>query len=177
MFDDQRSKRVVLVAHCLLNMNARIDACGYFPGAMEGSAQALLDSGVGVLQMPCPELLFNGLDREAHGGRAIGIRESLQTDEGRVACRRLVDGLVHQIHEYQKHGFEIIGVVCNGASPACGLVTSYHRDGIGPGDGAFVEVLKETFEANGIDLPFVAVRDHEWDENTRMLREFLEPAA
>ena len=42
-----------MVAHCLLNQNARIDRCAYFPGAMGEAAQALLDSGVGVLQMPC----------------------------------------------------------------------------------------------------------------------------
>ena len=56
MFDDKRSKNVVLVAHCVLNQNARIDQCGRFPGAMGEVAQALIESDAGILQMPCPEL-------------------------------------------------------------------------------------------------------------------------
>ena len=44
MFDDKRSKRVVLVAHCLLNQNARIDRYAFFPGAMGKAAQVLLDT-------------------------------------------------------------------------------------------------------------------------------------
>ena len=63
MFEDMRSKKVVLVLHCLLNQNARIDTCAYFPGAMGEAAEATVVSGIGVLQMPCPELQCLGLAR------------------------------------------------------------------------------------------------------------------
>jgi len=54
MFTDKRSKRVVLCLHCLLNHNARIDGCAYYPGAMTEIVQVLMEAGVGVVQMPCP---------------------------------------------------------------------------------------------------------------------------
>ena len=85
MFTDARSKRVVLAVHCILNQNARIDECAHFPGAMGRIAQLLVDSGVGIVQLPCPELLYLGLDRQAHSGMKIGIREALSAEEGRNA--------------------------------------------------------------------------------------------
>jgi hypothetical protein len=40
MFEDQRSKKVVLALHCLLNQNARIDTCARSSGVMGEAALA-----------------------------------------------------------------------------------------------------------------------------------------
>ena len=32
MFEDKRSKQLLLVAHCFLNQNAKIDRCAHYPG-------------------------------------------------------------------------------------------------------------------------------------------------
>ena len=174
MFDDARSKKIVLVAHCLLNQNARIDTCAYFPGAMGEAAHLLVDSGVGILQMPCPELRHLGLDRGRHEAREIGIREALSEEEGREACRDLVRPLIYQIKEYQQHGFEIVGVVGNNGSPACGVDLTYcHGRGNGPGAGMFIEVLREELADNDMDLRFTAVQDMQWEENVERLKELL----
>ena len=174
MFNDARSKKIVLVAHCLLNQNARIDTCAYFPGAMGEAAHLLVDSGVGILQMPCPELRQLGLDRGRHEAMEIGIREALSEEEGREACRELVRPLIYQIEEYQRHGFEIVGVVGNNGSPACGVdLTYYHDRGNGPGAGMFIEVLREEFADNSINPRFIAVQDMQWEENVERLKELL----
>lgn len=177
MFGDMRSKKVILVAHCLLNQNARIDKCAYFPGAMGEAAQVLLDSGVGILQMPCPELLHLGLDRERHGGMEKGIRETLAEEEGRDACREMARNLVYQIEEYRRHGFEIVGAVGNDGSPACGVdLTYYWGKGNGEGTGSFIQAVREEFEKNDIALEFIAVQDHRWEENVARLKRLLEKA-
>jgi predicted secreted protein len=59
------AEKILLIAHCLLNQNAKINRCAHFPGAIQELAHLLGDSGVGLLQMPCPELLYLGLDRPA----------------------------------------------------------------------------------------------------------------
>ena len=179
MFDDQRSKKVILVLHCLLNQNARIDGCAYFPGAMRESARTVVDSGVGILQMPCPELHCLGLDRSGRmrDGTDIGIREALLEGEGQKACRELVRHVMDDVKEYQKHGFQIIGVVGNDGSPACGVDTTHYVDGERAGAGAFMEMLREELTRLGLDIPFVALRDHEWAERTARIRALLESAA
>ena len=174
MFDDKRSKRVVLVAHCLLNQNARIDRYAFFPGAMGKAAQVLLDSGVGILQMPCPELTCLGLDRKGHRAMEIGIREALAEEEGRQCCRQIARQLVYQIQEYQRHGFEIVGVVGNDGSPACGVDRTYdHEKGQGQGAGTFIAVLRKEFARNDIHVPFIAVQDLAWEENALKVEALL----
>ena len=179
MFDDQRSKKVILVLHCLLNQNARIDGCGYFPGAMGESARAVVDSGVGILQMPCPELHCLGLDRSGRmrDGTDIGIREALLEGEGQRACRDLVRQVMADVCEYQKHGFRIIGVVGNDGSPGCGVDTTHYVDGERAAAGAFMEMLREELTRRGLNIPFVALRDHEWAERAERIRALLESAA
>jgi predicted secreted protein len=180
VFRDRRSKKVILVAHCLLNQNARIDGCAYFPGAMEEAARSVVDSGVGVLQMPCPELHCLGLDRSGRmrDGIDIGIREALLEGEGQRICRSLVEHVIEDVKEYQKHGFQIVGVVGNDGSPACGVDMTWYVDrGAGPGTGAFMLVLRDELKRRGLDIPFAAVLDEEWAEGTARVRALLEAAA
>jgi predicted secreted protein len=178
MFEDQRSKKVILVLHCLLNQNARIDTCAYFPGAMGEAAQAVVESGIGVLQMPCAELQCLGLDRAGRmrDGVDIGIREALLEGEGRARCEALVQHVMRDVGEYRKHGFEIIGVIGNDGSPACGVELTHYVDGERPGAGAFMLLLREALVSNGLDLPFVALRDHEWSERAARVKALLAAA-
>ena len=43
MFTDARSKRVIFVAHCVLNQNAISDGTADFPGTDEALARRLLE--------------------------------------------------------------------------------------------------------------------------------------
>jgi predicted secreted protein len=176
VFNDSRSKKVVLVAHCLLNQNARIDGCAFFPGAMGEIARALVDSGVGILQMPCPELECLGLDRSGRirDGADIGIREALLGDKA-TACRELARGVARQVAEYRRHDFTIIGAVGNDGSPACGVdVTHYLNRGAAPGSGAFIIMLRDELAAAGIEIPFTAVQDHQWETGLERVKALLE---
>jgi predicted secreted protein len=175
VFDDRRSKKVILVAHCLLNQNARIDHCAYFPGAMAETARAIVDSGVGVLQMPCPELQCLGLDRSGRirDGKDIGIREAL-LGEAKESCQALVQGVMRDVTEYRKHGFQVLGVIGNDGSPACGVNrTWYVGDSPGPGAGAFMLMLREALQKQGVDIPFVVTEDHKWAERLPRIQALL----
>lgn len=173
-FKDKRSKKVVLAVHCLFNQNARIDGCAFFPGAMGRAARVLAQSGVGMLQMPCPELTYLGLDRKRYGGRKIGIREALSLKNGKTACREMAKNIVYQVKEYRRHGFKVIGAIGNDGSPACGVnFTHYRATGPGPGPGAFIKILRQELAREGIKLDFIAIRDHAWKENVRRIRKLL----
>ena len=63
MFTDGRSRRVVFLAHCLLNQNAISDGTAEVPAAHREILRTVLDARVGVVQLPCPELCCLGLDR------------------------------------------------------------------------------------------------------------------
>ncbi len=165
MFEDRRSKRVMLVAHCVFNQNAKIDRCAYYPGIVKKVAKALINAGVGIIQMPCPELCYLGLDRQVNRDVSTTV-ESEDTrvgwrmaEEGGIAvCRRLADDLIYQIEEYQKHGFEIVGLIGINGSPTCGVEMSWFNDQEQREPGVFIRVLREALHTKGISLPMRGIK-------------------
>ncbi len=150
MFSDQRSKRVVLVAHCILNQNVKIDRCAHYPGAMWELVRFLADSGVGILQMPCPELLYLGLDRGADrevpstvASEDTRVARRMADPEAHALCAELVHGLVRQVVEYTKNGFDVLGIMGINGSPTCGVETGWSEGCETPGPGVFIRILHE----------------------------------
>jgi predicted secreted protein len=180
VFDDARSKRVVLVAHCVLNQNAKLDRCAHYPGAIREAAQLLIDAGVGLLQMPCPELLCLGLDREVEQGANPSVesedtRIALRMAEGdaRAMCQEMVDGLVVQIEEYHKNGFDILGVVGINGSPTCGVESTWADNREKEGPGLFIHLLQASLAARGTSLEMRGIKAYEPKEAVRTLRDLL----
>lgn len=63
MFNDGRSKKVVFIAHCLLNQNSISDGTAVYPATFKEIIDYFINADIGVIQMPCPELSCLGLDR------------------------------------------------------------------------------------------------------------------
>jgi len=53
---DKRSGRLVVVSHCLLNVHSLEDGLAMYPGLEEELVNMLIDEGVGIFQIPCPEM-------------------------------------------------------------------------------------------------------------------------
>ena len=131
MFTDGRSRRVVFLAHCLLNQNAISDGTAEVPAAHREILRLILDAQVSVAQMPCPELCCLGLDRgDPKGGERpveaenTRIRRAMGQPEASARLRELTDQVVWQIREYQKRGFAVLGIVGVDRSPCCGVNTT-----------------------------------------------------
>ena len=181
MFDDKRSKRVLLIAHCILNQNAKIDRCAHYPGAMREVAQLLIDAGIGVLQMPCPELLCLGLDRQVELGlhptiesEDTRVARRMQEDQARAICRRVADDLVCQLIEYRKNKFELVGVVGINGSPTCGVESTWANDQETRGAGSFIQILDEECRKQGIALSMRGIRAYEPQRATTTVLNLLE---
>jgi predicted secreted protein len=165
MFSDARSKRVILVAHCLLNQNAKLDRCAFYPGVIREAAQVLFDSGAGMIQMPCPETLCMGLDRETDQTKQSSVEEEdtriavqMKTPAVQRMMREMAKQLVFQVLEYQQHGFDVLGVVGINGSPTCAVEETWFDDAPQDGPGLFIEVLVEMLAENGIALPMRGIR-------------------
>lgn len=115
MFTDGRSKKVVFIAHCLLNQNAISDGTAVCPAAYKGLIELFLNEDVGIIQLPCPELCCLGIDRGNVNGAEddvvvenTRIRKEMQSKDTNIKLQRLVDYVMLQIFEYHKYGFKII---------------------------------------------------------------------
>jgi predicted secreted protein len=131
MFDDQRSRKVVLVAHCVLNQNSISDGTADLPGQFREIVEVLMEQRVGIVQLPCPELTCLGLDRgdRAGGGRELlsentRIRGLMEAEHNIEKLRARADEIAMAVAEYQRHGFEVLGLVGVNRSPSCGVETT-----------------------------------------------------
>ena len=165
MFTDGRSKRVIFLAHCLLNQNAISDGTAVCPAAFRELIQLLLDHEVGIVQMPCPELCCLGLDRgDVHGAERpvvvenTRIRRAMEKDGPRQKREALADLVAEQVQEYHKHGFQVLGIVGANRSPNCGLETTSDFDREVEGRGAFMDAIAQRLEAAGISVPMLGLK-------------------
>ncbi len=154
-FRDCRSGTVVFVPHCALNQNARLAGCAELPAAVTELIAGLMAREIGIVQLPCPELMVIGLDRER-----IQIRSALETHPARAACRQMARDVAYQIGEYLRAGVKVLGVLGKNGSPACGVEETWRFER-GPGMGAFIEELKAALDDAGVDLPLAGAMDAE----------------
>ncbi len=184
MFEDKRSKQVLLVAHCVLNQNAKIDRCAHYPGMMNEVVKTLLEAGVGVLQMPCPELLYLGLARQVDRAAITTIETEdtrvawrMAAEQGQALCNKIAGNLVYQIEEYLKNGFEVVGVIGINGSPTCGVETTWANGREEQGLGVFMQLLQAACRRHAIVLPLRGIKASEPRQANVVVKELLSSTA
>lgn len=181
MFSDYRSKKVVLVSHCILNQNAISDGTADYPATNESVLNLLIQSKVGIIQMPCPETLCLGLDRgDIHGAERevvvenTRIRHELERDKSIEKLNSLADQIVFQIEEYIKNRFSIAGIIGINRSPSCGVNTTSKNNEEVNGEGVFVERLRNKLKEKGINIDVIGIKALETEESLISIRNLLD---
>lgn len=164
MFQDKRGKKIVLTAHCFLNQNSKIDQCAHYPGVILEATKTLINTGAAIIQMPCPELFYLGLDRDVdlQTNRTVEsedtrVAKRMQEEKAKVLCKSMADGIVYQIEEYIKLGFEIVGLIGMNGSPTCGVNTTWEDGQELKGKGIFIELLEKTLKDKGISINMIGI--------------------
>lgn len=114
---DQRSRRIAVLSHCLLNANSKVEGLALYEG-VHPLVVRLAELGIGVVQMPCPEMGACGMSREGQ------TREQYANPTFMAYCADLADDTLALVQEYQRCGYEIVGVVGVEQSPSCGVTRS-----------------------------------------------------
>ena len=161
MSADKRSTRVVAVIHCVLNHSARAPDCAVYPGINSDVVDLLARHEVGILQMPCPEMVFMGLARSRGEGQTI--RDVIHTPEGHSLCRKLSKEVADAVEDYLKNGYAVEAVLGGDVkSPGCAvhhLPPEHGRQRLAEGSGVLITELMEELHSRGIDIPFRGMRD------------------
>jgi predicted secreted protein len=169
---DKRSERVIFLSHCCLNQNAKVRGIAQYPGAIRPLVELLLEQGVGMYQMPCPEMTYLGNMRWGQ------VKDQYNNPMFRRHCQRLAETVVDMAENYLQCGYRVHGFVMMDGSPVCGLNrTPRPKNGLRwggmawyvpeseylPGKGNYCEVLQDELQRRGLGhLPLVA--SPEFDE-------------
>jgi len=183
MFGDNRSKRIMIVAHCILNQNSISDASANLRSQFTEIVERIMKENIGIVQLPCPELQCLGLDREDRlgGTRPVleentRIRESMLREGNLKLLEREIEKIVFQTTEYRKHGFEITGIIGINRSPSCGVETTTVKNEEVEGTGVFMEMLSEALTKDGQTIRMIGVKTGEIQESLNRLEALLKKA-
>lgn len=157
---DERSKKIVFVAHCVLNQNSVVNGIARFPGMIKDIVQVFWQKDIGVIQLPCPELLFGGSQR--HRMR----RNGYNTQDFLSLCDRLLVDVIAQIENYINDDYKILCITGIARSPSCGVKTTritVHRKNrktfgrTARGKGIFMKCLATELNRRGWDIPLIEI--------------------
>lgn len=173
-------QKILFVSHCFFNDAAKLKNQNSFEMEKERKnkrefLKKILDAGVEIIQLPCPELILYGINRWGHAA------SQFDTAFFRKESRKMLESYVIQIEEYSScpARFEILGIIGIDGSPSCGVTCTY--DGEWGGEflgnkslsctlntlqkvqkpGVFMRVLKEMLMEKGYKIPFYSLEEFE----------------
>lgn len=162
-----RGKKIIVLAHCYLNQNARVRPYASMKGTFKELIIPLINDDFGIIQLPCPETTACGLSRwEA-------VTEQYDNPGFRRHCRSILQPFIDQLSEHQRVGDKLHAVLGVPFSPCCG--TQYNPsnpDWGGPvleekapsfkiveGPAIFMQELMQMCEQARINIEFMDVSE------------------
>lgn len=125
-YEDRRSKKIVAVSHCILNINNKFLGVADVPGSYTDFLFPIMQAGIGLFQMPCCEVMgwggvlrtrlleYENLDRyKLHEVEWIRDYPKLAAKWALWTADRLED--------YASVGYQVLGIIHVSDSPTCGL--------------------------------------------------------
>jgi predicted secreted protein len=161
---DKRSGRFVVVSHCIMNVHSLEDELAIYPGLEREVVELLVEKGVGIYQIPCPEVELSGIFRKALP------KDSYEHPKIKAFYREMAQDICKTLKWYVKKGYEIVAVIGAEASPTCGIdfVGRWKEDAEGKkvfpkdvefitGRGVFMEEFKIALDHIGVHPEWVGI--------------------
>lgn len=163
--NDNRSMKIVICSHCILNQNAKLEGIAGWQGMIDEVIEVIKKSGAGILQMACPELLYEGI------GRFDKSVEQYQCTAFRKVCRRIAREIVEQAQNYLEWGYSVPVILALDGSPSCGFNLTQSAPewrGLVVGQnwqkvryiekrGVLMEILESLLQEKKLDIPILGI--------------------
>ena len=149
----ERSKKVIFVSHCLLNQNVRAEGRERFSGSFKDLLELFASSGIGIIQLPCPQIEFDGegLDRK------IKPKLNLETNGYRKHCSKISNEIIKQIENYLRNNYDVVGILGVELSTSCGVHQILNGKKNVPGKGVLIEEIEKEMQKKNFQVPIIGV--------------------
>ena len=141
------NKKVIFVPHCLLNHNVRVNRRDK---TTKDLIELFLDADVGIVQIPCPEVEFNG-----GLNRSIRSKKAYDTKNYRNYCRKLSLEILENVEKYLKAKYNVLGILGVEFSPTCAVHRIDNGKKIVPGKGILIEELETEMQKKNFQVPLI----------------------
>lgn len=179
----KRERKIVLLAHCLLNVNAKVEGIACSGAGVTELVTGLMEHGYGIIQLPCVEQDMCGIRRWGQ------VEEQLNHPRFRERCRERLSPIVSQVRDFVEHGYTVSAVIGLDGSPSCAVNQTCSGEWFGEigegfgvleraktlrtkdSPGVMMAVLKDMLRQEGLNIPFYAVDEAEPEKGVRDLLE------
>lgn len=145
----------------------------------------LADSGIGIIQLPCPEMTYYGIKRWGH------VKDQFDNPYYRKHCRNIFRPFVEQLQDYAANGYEIVGMLGIEGSPSCGVGMTCTGNWGGEfstnpdlketldtvrmisESGVFMEEASALLAEQGIIVPFLGIDEAEMADSVIKIKNFI----
>jgi predicted secreted protein len=157
--------KVVVTSHCVLNQNAKLEGLAGWPGVIAEVADLLRASGCGILQMGCPEMLYEGI------GRFDKSVEQYRCPAFEAVCDTIIKDTLDQIENYLRWDYSVRAILAIDGSPSCGSNLSQSAPEwrgmvagmdwkpvrYAEGPGVLMERLAAAMADRGLSVPIIGI--------------------
>lgn len=177
-------EKVAVVCHCILNQSTRAwwraGGVKREKGMISDVVGTLMNHGIGMVQMDCPEFVLYGNPRPPR------TRDEYDTPEFRHRCREIATAACDAMESFREKEqyprVEVVAVIGVENSPSCGVEwTTRTIDGESrtfKGKGLMIEALEDAMRQRGLGTPLIGVsmKDAEREDGLRRLRALVSSA-
>lgn len=154
-----RNKKIVIVSHCVFNQNSVVYDLARAGGPMK-CAYILMESGAGIMQLPCPEKTACGMGRPG-----MNVEQFEAIPGYHELCEKYAQAAISDIKDYLKYGYDILGLISIEESPTCS---------IGGKRGVLMQHLFRALETEKISIPYLEIpASGESDDFLNKVREMV----
>lgn len=145
-------KKIVFVPHCILNQNVRALGKEKSNGTIKEVVKFFAEAEVGIVQLPCPEVEFDG-----GLNRISKTKENYNTENYRKNCREISLEILKSVKKYLDKDYKVLGILGIEFSPTCGVYRIENGKKIVPGKGVLIEELEIEMQKKNFQVPIIAV--------------------
>ncbi|WP_371364267.1 hypothetical protein SRRS_50570 [Sporomusa rhizae] len=110
-----RQNKLAIVSHCILNQNSVVRNLARASGNFSKLVSILGEAGLGIYQLPCPELIFAGLERKPQ------TYEQYDTPEFAIVCHETTERVLKDLDTFRQAGCDVHLLLGIRRSPTCSL--------------------------------------------------------
>ncbi len=146
----EKSRKIIFVSHCILNQNVNPSNREFAPGVVRDIVNLISESGIGLVQMPCPEVEFDGgLDRKPKS------KDSYDTSPYRTYCNKLAKLVLKEIQKYKEKKYNVLCILGVEFSPTCAVFQLENGNKNTPGKGILMEEFEKEMKRKNFQVPII----------------------
>ncbi len=90
-----------------------------------------------------------------------------------IKIDQLVQNMLCQIIEYNKHNFQVLGIIGINRSPSCGVDTTSDQNKEIEGKGLFIDALTKTLEGHQLSIKTIGITPSDRENTIRNVKKLF----